>query len=99
MEKTIEINGRKYRVKQTFRAVLDYEKNQKKQTVETLEDQVKMLFYTLKNANRKKTEDYDRFTMAYEAFLDVLDEDDTMFKVLTEEKVEIGEGKEEIKKK
>ena len=83
MEKTIKINGKTYRIKETLRAILDYENNQKKQTVDSLSDQIKMLFYVLKNANRKKTEEFDKFTIGYEAFLDALDEDMELFTSLT----------------
>ncbi|MBK3516709.1 hypothetical protein [Carboxylicivirga marina] len=94
MEKTIKINGKTYRIKETLRAILDYENNQKKQTVDSLSDQIKMLFYVLKNANRKKTDEFDKFTIGYEAFLDALDEDMELFTSLTNQ-----EEKQAVKKK
>ena len=84
MDKIIKINNRNYRIKRTLRAVLDYEIENKKQTVDTLNDNIKMFYFILKNANRKKTDEYDRFTLGYEAFLDALDEDETILNALTE---------------
>ncbi len=75
----IKIKGKKYQVKKTLRAVLDYEKDLNKNTIDSLGDQIKMFFYLLKNANRKKTDDYDKFTIGYEAFLDALDEDESLY--------------------
>ncbi len=99
MEKTITINGKIYRLKRTLRAVLDYEKDKGKQVIETLSDQIKMFYYLLKNANRKKTDDCDKFTMGYEAFLDALDDDMDLFTTFQEQEEEPENEKPEGKKK
>lgn len=85
MNNILEIDGKKYRIKETFRAIMEYEKSQSKQSVETLEDQIKIFYYILKNANRKKNEELGtmRFTMGFEGFLDILDEDMTLIENLT----------------
>ncbi|WP_430813131.1 hypothetical protein [Carboxylicivirga sp. RSCT41] len=82
--KLIELNGKKYNLKSTMRAILDYEEEMKKTTVESMKEQMKMFYFILKNGNRKKTDETEKFTIGYEAFLDILDDDMSLFETIAE---------------
>ncbi|WP_430815207.1 hypothetical protein [Carboxylicivirga sp. RSCT41] len=82
--KRITIKGRQYEVKETFRAIFDFEEKYKKLTPELLKEQFEFLYFILKNANRKDKEDTVKFKMTFDQFIDVLEEDKEIFNTLND---------------
>lgn len=86
--KEIVLEDKKYRVKENLKAVYQYERDLNKKDNENIgntEKEMLLVYYILKYGNREKTDEYDKFTMSWDKFNDVIIDNMDKLQSLTED--------------
>jgi hypothetical protein len=100
--KVLKLEGKKYRVKETMQAVYDFQRalnNKDNKDIGEVEKEMLQIYYILKNANRIDSEEYDKFTLSWNDFNDIIIDNMDAFQALTEDEIKEENEVEETDKK
>jgi hypothetical protein len=87
----IELDGKRYNFRFTLKGLKEGQKSAfiraqkaEKEGYSEMDDLIENAYYFLKECNRNKTEETERFTMALAAFWDIVDKDYELFMDITD---------------
>lgn len=100
--KVLGLEGKKYRVKETMQAVYDFQRalnSKDNKDIGEVEKEMLQIYFILKNANRTDGEEYDKFTLNWNDYNDIIIDNMDAFQALTEDEIKEEEVEETDKKK